>query len=44
VPSKDKKAARIQVLRTVVETLESLDEHMISLNEPALSDQVSEQV
>lgn len=44
VPSKDKKAARIQVLRIVVETLESLDEHMISLNEPALSDQFSEQV
>lgn len=44
VPSDDKKAARLQVLKIVVETLENLDKTSLDLVEPAVQDQVSDQV
>ncbi len=44
IPSDDKKAARIEVLRIVVQALETLDKTTLDLVEPALKEQASDQV
>lgn len=44
VPSDDKKTARLHVLKTVVQALEALDKTTLELVEPALQQQVNDQV